>query len=70
MPALHHIVKDTKKILGESGRNTVVEINDLNEDGIRFITRHLKDYDIKKTVYVSPKTFDKKTYTLHIRRQD
>ena len=70
MPALYHIVNDTKKILKESGKNTVVEINDLNEKDISFLERHLEGYDLRQTAYISRKTFDKKTYALHVRRQD
>jgi hypothetical protein len=70
MPALHNILKNTKEILRE-GMNTVVEINDLTEENIYFLKSRLrKGYDIRQVVCMSTRTFGKKTYAIHVRRQD
>ena len=71
MPSLHHILKNTKEILNESGANIVLEIRDLTEENIYFLKSRLrKGYDIRQMVCMSTRTFGKKTYTLHVRRQN
>ena len=72
MPTLHNILKNTKEILRESGANIVVEINDLTEENIYFLTSRLngKGYDISQMVCMSTRTLGKKTYTIHVRRQN